>query len=210
VPLYLEVLALGITTGTPMLGRFGSLVLAVALTPYAALAQPTFTKAFSPSTIGPGSSSTLTFTIDNTTSGAAVTALAFSDDFPSGLILASPALATTTCTGGGGRDASPVVTATGGGGTLTFSGGAVGGGGTCEVEVAVTAASPGSYPNESGALTSSAGSSGTASATLTVSTDRPGFSAVRPPRRCGRWAAQPCTRPTQRRTYGSATTPHRS
>ena len=159
-----------------MLGRLGSLVLALALAP-CALAQPAFTKAFSPSQIGPGSSATLTFTIDNSGSGAAVTSLAFTDDFPAGLVLADPALATTTCTGGGGRDATPVTSAPSGGGTVTFSGGAVGGGGTCVVQVAVTASSPGAYNNVSSALTSSAGTSGTAAATLTVSADRPGVSA---------------------------------
>lgn len=52
-----------------------SLVLLLALGPVAVLAQPSFTKAFGPSIIGPGSTTTLEYTITNA-SGAAVTQLA--------------------------------------------------------------------------------------------------------------------------------------
>ena len=45
----------------------------------AAVAQPTFTKVFTPDTIGPGSTTTLVFTIDNTSNSNPVTDLAFTD-----------------------------------------------------------------------------------------------------------------------------------
>ena len=49
---------------------------------------PVFSKAFSPATIDPGGVSTLTFTIDNEANLIAVGSLAFTDDFPDGLIVA--------------------------------------------------------------------------------------------------------------------------
>ncbi len=49
-------------------------------------AQPAFSKAFSPATIGPGSTSTLTFTIDNT-GGGIVSDLAFVDTLPAGVMI---------------------------------------------------------------------------------------------------------------------------
>ncbi len=61
-----------------------------------ALAQPTFSKSFSPGTIGAGSASRLIFQIDNA-SGTPVTALAFVDNLPADVVLASPPSATSPC-----------------------------------------------------------------------------------------------------------------
>ena len=160
------------TIATLSFGRLRNVfLLAATVAVSAANAQPTFTKVFSPDTIGLGSVSTLTFTIDNT-AGGAVTALAFTDvlpTMPGDVDIATPANASTTCDEG-------VVTAPPGGGTITFSGGRLGAGSTCTVTVDVTASTAGTHMNFSGALTSSAGSSGTASDDLTVATNRPGFS----------------------------------
>lgn len=154
-----------------------SLVLLLALGPAAVLAQPSFTKAFGPSTIGPGSATTLEYTITNA-SGSAVTQLAFTDAFPTGLLIASPANASSTCTGGGGRDgASPVIDAPEGGSTLAYSGGGIGASSACVVRVDVTRATPGTVTSTSSILISTAGTSAAATADLTVATDRPGFSA---------------------------------
>ncbi|MEM8929850.1 MAG: hypothetical protein AAGE94_01680 [Acidobacteriota bacterium] len=128
-----------------------------------AFAQPTFSKAFNPATIGPGSTSTLTFTVSNA-SGSPVRDLAFVDPLPAGLTVASPSNAASSC--GGTLDAS--------GSTITLSGGGVGASNNCVVTVSVTAG-VGSYVNTSGDLTSDAGNSGPASATLTVDGGRPGF-----------------------------------
>lgn len=133
----------------------------------AAAAQPSFSKAFAPATIGPGSVSTLTFTIDNSDSGTPVTDLAFTDVLPAGVILATPASPVSSCDG--------TLSAPDGSDTVSLSGGMVGGFGTCTIQVHVTGSSPGTYMNVSGDLTSSAGDSGPASADLTVATDRPGF-----------------------------------
>lgn len=151
------------------LGRASFLLCALGfLGASAASAQPTFSKAFSPSTIGPGSVSILTFTIDNSESAATIVGLAFTDNLPAGVTLASPAIPTSDCGG--------TLTAPDGGSTISLSDGQLGSFSTCNVQVNVTAGMAGTYMNVSGDLTSSAGNSGPASADLTVATNRPGFS----------------------------------
>jgi len=127
---------------------------------------PTFQKSFEPATIGPGSISTLRFVITNGSS-LAVRNLAFTDTLPAGVTIASPANTTSTCLG--------VVDAPSGGGTITFTGGGIGSSSSCSVTVDVTSSTPGTHTNVSGDLTSDAGNSGSATADLTVATDRPGF-----------------------------------
>jgi len=134
----------------------------------AASAQPGFSKSFSPATIGPGSVSTLTFTIDHSESAGTVTGMAFTDVLPAGVTLASPAIPTSGCGG--------TLSAPDGGTTISLSGGELGAFSTCTVQVNVTGSTPGTFMNVSGDLTSSSGSSGPAVADLTVATDRPGFS----------------------------------
>lgn len=134
----------------------------------AGLSLPLFSKSFSSSTIGPGSVSTLTFTIQNLT-GSPVTGLDFSDTLPAGVTIATPANASTGCFGG-------TLTAPDGGSTISYTGGGLANNGTCTVQVDVTSSVPGTHSNVSGSLTSSAGNSGTASANLTVAADRPGIS----------------------------------
>lgn len=144
-------------------------VLALASTATAQSPVPTFSKTFEPATIGPGSVSTLRFTIGNSTA-AAVGNLAFTDILPAGVTIADPPRATSNC------GASFTLGATAGGGTVSLSGGRVGAVGSCFVRVDVTSSTPGTHVNTSGDLTSDAGNSGTATAALTVATDRPGFS----------------------------------
>ncbi|CAM2065570.1 IPTL-CTERM sorting domain-containing protein [Sulfidibacter corallicola] len=122
---------------------------------------PTFAKSFSPNPIVEGGTSTLTFTIDNTASSIAASSLDFTDNLPAGVVIASPANPGLTCTGG-------TLTAVAGSGTISYSGGSVGAGATCTITVDVTANNFGDYLNTSGSLTSSSGTSGTASDTLRV------------------------------------------
>ena len=107
---------------------------------------PVFTKAFSPDTIAPGGISRLTFTIDNGANLIDVGSLAFTDAFPSGLVVAGAPNGSTTCGGTFAPGASDV--------SLAFAGGAVAAGDACAISVDVTSAVAGSYPNTSGALTS--------------------------------------------------------
>ncbi|MCH9698017.1 MAG: IPTL-CTERM sorting domain-containing protein [Gammaproteobacteria bacterium] len=125
---------------------------------------PTFNKAFAPSTVGlngPNTVSTLTFTIDNTASSLAATALDFTDNLPAGLQISSTPNVSTTCTAG-------TVTAVSGNGVITYNGGSIASGATCTIQVDVVSINAGNKVNVSGDLTSTSGNSGTASDTLTV------------------------------------------
>ena len=144
------------------------LLAAVVLAPAAGAQTPlSFAKSFSPDTIGPGSVSTLTFTITNNTSSGA-RSLAFTDNLPAAVTIASPANVDSLCSG--------TVSAPDGGGTISFSGNGIGPFSSCTISVDVTSSTPGTHTNVSGTLTSDIGNGGTATADLTVATDRPGFS----------------------------------
>jgi uncharacterized repeat protein (TIGR01451 family) len=122
---------------------------------------PTFSKGFAPATIVLGDTSTLTLTIDNSANTVTATGLDLTDSLPAGMEIANPANASTTCTGG-------TLTAVAGSGTIAYSGGTVAAGASCTVVADVTGTTIGNLDNTSGNLTSSAGDSGTAFATLQV------------------------------------------
>lgn len=122
---------------------------------------PGFAAVFSPDTINEDGISTLTFTIDNTSSTVAATSLDFSNTLPATVTVATPTNASTTCSGG-------TLTAAAGGSTISYSGGTVATGASCTVQADVTGSSAGGRVNTSGDLTSSLGNSGTASDTLIV------------------------------------------
>jgi uncharacterized repeat protein (TIGR01451 family) len=128
---------------------------------------PTFAKAFSPDTIVAGGISTLTFTIDNAASTMPANALDFTDNLPTGVLVATPASSSNSCGG--------TLTATAGSGVISLTGGSLVAGASCTIAANVTAAAAGAYVNVTGDLTSSAGSSGTATDTLAV-TEPPLFS----------------------------------
>ncbi len=137
-------------------------------------AQPTLSKVFTPNTIGPGSVSTITFTITNG-SASPVTGLAFTDVLPVApgpMTIADPANASTTCNLG----VSGSLTAPDGGGTVTLADAQIGGFSSCTVTVDVTASTPGMHTNPAVTLSSSAGSSMSLPIDLTVDTNLPGFS----------------------------------
>ncbi|WP_255731676.1 autotransporter domain-containing protein [Phaeobacter sp. B1627] len=127
----------------------------------AAMTAPVFTQDFAPDTIRSDETATLTFTVNNSANGAAATGLEFSNTLPTGLSLASPSNAATTCTGG-------TLTAANGTDTVSYTGGTVGASASCTVTASVVASSDGSYSNSSGDLTSDFGNSGNSSATLAV------------------------------------------
>ena len=124
-------------------------------------APPGFSMSFSPNPISVGQTSTLTFTIDNTGSSEAATGLDFTNVLPAGLAIATPANASTTCTGG-------TLTAIAGSGSVSYTGGSISAGSSCTVQADVVGNVAGTQVNTSGALTSSAGNSGTSSDTLSV------------------------------------------
>ncbi len=127
---------------------------------------PGFAKTFSPSSVFVGGGSTLTFTIDNSANASSAFNLNFTDNFPVGIAVASPANAATTCTGG-------TLTAVAGSSSVSYSGtGSVAAGATCTITVDVTGTAVGAQNNSSGSLSYFNGistvNSGKANATLTV------------------------------------------
>ncbi|QJR14862.1 DUF11 domain-containing protein [Usitatibacter palustris] len=122
---------------------------------------PTIAKAFGPTSILSGGTSTLTVTIGNP-NPSAITVTSVTDTFPAGVTRAGTPLDSTTCAGG---------VTSGGAGTLTLTGGTVPANSSCTFQVNVTASVAGSYVNTIpiGALTTSGGfNTSAATATLTV------------------------------------------
>ena len=127
------------------------------------LMPPTIAKAFGAASINAGDTTTLTFTLGNpATNPAALNGISFSDSFPSGMRVASPAGATTTCTG---ATFAPVAGAS----TLSFTGATINSGATCTATVNVTSIIPGTANNTTGTVSSTNGGTGlTATASMTI------------------------------------------
>lgn len=121
---------------------------------------PTFAKSFAPAVIDAGDSSILTFTIDNSGSALAANSLAFNDNLPTGVEIASPASASNTCSG--------TLSAVAGASVISLTGGSVAAGALCSLSVDITSSTAGEFVNTTGDLTSTSGNSGSASDTLTV------------------------------------------
>ncbi len=131
------------------------------------LGKPTIAKAFAPSTITPGATSTLTFTITNP-GPAALSGMSFTDSYgASGLVNATPLTVGGSCTG-------VTTTAAAGGNTFNVTAGNIPASASCTITVAVTAASTGSYNNtSSGVATTQTGAAGTGSNTATLNVANP-------------------------------------
>ena len=98
-------------------------------------ALPTLTKAFSPTTVGVGQNSVLTFTITNPAGAPARTGLTFTDTLPAGAVIGTPNGLVNGCGG------TPTITATAGTGVLHVGGTGVNaaiGASTCTITVNVT------------------------------------------------------------------------
>jgi hypothetical protein len=124
---------------------------------------PVLTKSFSPSSITSGGVSLLTINLTNSNATAASITGSLTDNFPSGVLIASTPSASTTCGG--------TLTATKGSNTVVLKGGSIPANGSCTVTVNVTANYTGSCINKLpvGALQTSNGSNTIATvATLTV------------------------------------------
>ncbi|MFN3392542.1 MAG: hypothetical protein ACK40N_12375 [Meiothermus ruber] len=126
---------------------------------------PSLSKTFSPASIPTGGTSTLSITLTNPNPTPATLSAALVDNLPAGVVVASPANASTTCTGGS-------VSATPGNSSVTLAAGAqIPANGSCTVSASVTASTPGSYTNTlaAGALQTNHGSNQSpASAVLNV------------------------------------------
>ena len=130
---------------------------------------PVVSKNFSPASIAKNATSTLTITVQNN-NNAAMTGVAFTDNYPAGLVnAATPTITATpaTCT-------FTTLTAVAGGNSFALSGGSIPLNTACLYTVKVTSATEGSYVNSSGAVTSTNyGIGSAASGTLTVTPSSP-------------------------------------
>ncbi len=126
------------------------------------LGPPSIAKAFGAASILAGNSTSLTFTITNSNSAAALTGVAVTDTLPSGLVVATPNGLTGSCGGG-------TITATAGSGSVSLTGGTVAASGICTFVVNVTGTTGGNKVNTTGAVTSTNGGTGnTATASVIV------------------------------------------
>ena len=126
------------------------------------VAPPSIAKAFGATTMQPGGTTSLTFTITNPAANpVGLTGIAFSDSLPSGMTVANPNALTNSCGG--------TATAVAGSGSVSLTGASVGLGSSCTVSVNITAPAAGNFTNTTSAVSSTNGGSGnTASANLTV------------------------------------------
>lgn len=121
---------------------------------------PTVALAFTPASIVLGSNSQLSVTLSNP-NAVAVTGVAFTDSYPSGLVNAASASGSTTCGG--------TVTAVNGGSSLSLAGGTIPANGSCTVTVNLTPTAAGNYTDSTETVTTgNAGSAAAASGTLLV------------------------------------------
>jgi len=125
------------------------------------VAPPTLTKAFGASSVPLGGSTTLSFTVANPNATVSLTGVAFTDNLPAGIVVATPLGITTNCGGS--------TLATAGGTSVTLSGATLAASATCTITVSVTGTAAGSLTNTTGAISSTNGGTGaTATATLVV------------------------------------------
>lgn len=139
----------------PMIGLPASDTLVVETIP------PAFAAEFVPNAVGSGGTSTLTFTIDNSASALDATAIDFTGALPAGVSFVAPLNASTTCalaTVDGDVDT----------GVFSFTGGSIPAGASCTVSFAVTSSTPGAHLTTTSDLSSSLGTGGAASASLSV------------------------------------------
>jgi len=156
------------TESGPNSGPSGS-----ASAPLTALVPPTLAKQFAPNPVLVNTVSTLTFTIANPNPNHTLNGVAFTDDLPLNVTVPAPPAA-SQC---GGTVASALI---GGQYRITLAAGSLAAGGSCTVTVNTSAATPGSYPNTSGAVSATlVGSGNTASDTLLVQPVHPGVSILK-------------------------------
>ncbi len=126
------------------------------------LGPPTITKSFGAASVALNGSTTLTFTVSNTNTGTSLTGVAFTDTFPSGLVVATPNGLSGTCGGG-------TITATAASASVSLSAATLAASSSCNFTVNVTGTTAGAQSNTTGAVTSTnGGTGGTASANLAV------------------------------------------
>ncbi|WP_189371728.1 autotransporter outer membrane beta-barrel domain-containing protein [Tateyamaria omphalii] len=153
-------------TVTSSLGDSGTVSQTLTVTP---ANTPTLAASFTPSSIDQGRVSTLTFEIDNSAQLVNATNAAFTTTLDSGLAIATPANASTSC--GTGSVSAPAGTT-----SVSLASGAIDAGNTCTVSVDITGTSVGTFSASTTTLETSLGSTAATSATLSITAaPAPGF-----------------------------------
>ncbi|MFS8890366.1 hypothetical protein, partial [Synechococcus sp. R55.2] len=150
---------------------------------------PTFTKAFSPTSVaaGPTAKTTLTYTITNT-AALPLTGLAFSDPLPAGLVVATPNNLSNGC--GGTLAAAPGAT------SILLVNGSLAANASCTIslDLQVTATTAGSLTSPAVTLSSNQAPNATAAAiNLTVTVPAPTFTMAFSPSLLGPIGAPPAS-----------------
>lgn len=134
---------------------------AFAFTPNFTAVAPTIAKSFAAGSVQIKGTTSLTFTLTNPDVATTLTGVAFADDFPAGMLVATPNGLANTCGG--------IATATQGTGSVSLTGATIASNSSCTLMVNVTATSSGNLTNTTGAVISANSLPGnTASATLKV------------------------------------------
>jgi CSLREA domain-containing protein len=129
---------------------------------------PTITKAFLPTAIQSGGTSTVTLTLTNT-NASPLTNASFTDTLVANLSAVGGAGAVSgTCAGAGTNTLAPGAT-----GTLSFSGLTIPGSGNCTVTFAVTSIVAGTYPNFTSGVTTDQTPIGSGSGTVNLTVFAP-------------------------------------
>ena len=121
---------------------------------------PTIAKAFGAAKIPLNGTTSLTFTISSTNQNQTLGGVAFTDNLPVGLVVATPNGLTTTCTG--------TPTATAGSGSVSLSGASLAPGASCTLAVNVQGTTAGTKNNSVTVSDTTAGTGNTSNASITV------------------------------------------
>jgi uncharacterized repeat protein (TIGR01451 family)/fimbrial isopeptide formation D2 family protein len=121
---------------------------------------PSITKAFGAATIPLNGTTSLTFSISNPNTTLALSGIAFTDNLPAGLVVASTPNLSNTCGG--------TATAVGGSGSVSLSAGTLAGGASCTVSVNVQGTTAGVKNNSVQVTSTEAGTGNISNASLTV------------------------------------------
>ena len=124
------------------------------------VSPPTLAQAFGASNVQINGTTSLTFTITNPNLSTALTGVAFTDNLPPGLVVATPNALTNSSNG--------TATATAGSGTVSLSGASLAAGASATISINVTGTIAGVKSNSTAATSTNAGTGNTANAIVTV------------------------------------------
>ncbi|MGB9120429.1 MAG: CSLREA domain-containing protein [Candidatus Angelobacter sp.] len=121
---------------------------------------PSITKAFGAASIPLNGTTSLTFTIQNPNTNLALTGIAFTDNLPAGLVVATPNALNNTCGG--------TATAVAGSGSISLSAGTLAASTSCTFSVNVQGTTAGVKNNSVQVTSTEAGTGNTSNASITV------------------------------------------